>query len=891
MGKLIPYSFCNAKATFSFCKSDFSDLQKGQPVSANTSISKRLCTLLLAFLCSYISINEIYAQTTSNICPATTVNLMTKIDSTSKPVGTVVTWHTSTPATALNRVPDPTSVGAGTYYAAYYDVLVKCFGTTIGPLAVTIVPCTPLNFFNICPATTVDLTSHVDSTDKPVGSFVSWHTDTPATGLNRVLNPTAVSVSRAYYVAYFDPATNCYGATSVAGNVTITSCLGLINLTNTCPAATADLTSHVDSTAKPAGVFVSWHKGTPPATAANKVANPAAVSLAGDYFVVYYDPATVCYGTSFGKVTVSITACNQPPIAQNDIAVTPSGKPVSGNVLTNDKDPEGGVLTVSTTPTTPPSKGSVVLNPDGSYTYTPTPGAVGEDKFCYKVCDVSGKCDTACVVIEILPAVTPDPLANDKPIAIDDNTQTYPSTPVVVKVLANDLDPDGKNTLGKPTLIASTTPKGGTMVVNADSSISYTPAAGFIGTDSFDYIVCDKGLPTKCDTAKVTIEVLPTPPAGNKPPVAIDDANLTVKNTAVSGTVSGNDSDPDAGQSLSFTPIGTLPVSQGVLTLSGTGGYVFTPAAGFVGSISQLYKVCDNGSPILCDTATLVIAITDPANQKVCLLPKAYLQGSLFGIYMPDTLMRDDLRVKGFIPTTSPYPAMGMTGITITNAATTAVIGASSPSGANAIVDWVFVELRSGADSTLVVDSRSALIQRDGDIVDVDGVSSVKFSQANAGDYYVVVRHRNHLGVMSVKTPMSATCTVIDFRRASTPTFNLDATNPVNQSQVVVEQGRALWAGNALYVNTNDGKHSVIFQGTDNDVNVVYQQVINAATNIFISPFYKFKGYYAGDINMNGEVIFQGTTNDVEFIYQNIIKNHPGNLLVQPFFKIREQIP
>lgn len=276
---------------------------------------------------------------------------------------------------------------------------------------------------------------------------------------------------------------------------------------------------------------------------------------------------------------------------------------------------------------------------------------------------------------------------------------------------------------------------------------------------------------------------------------------------------------------------------------------------------------------------------------QVCLLPKAYLQGALFGVLLPDTLMRDDLRTKGFIPTTSPYVAMGMTGLTNANTTTLAVVGPTSPSGVNAIVDWVFVELRSGSDSTLVVDSRAALIQRDGDIVDVDGISAVKFSQAAAGNYYVVVRHRNHLGVMSVKTPLSGTCTTIDFRKASTPTFNLDATNPVNQSQVVVEQGRALWAGNALYVNTSDGKHNVIFQGTDNDVNVIYQQVINANSNLLITPYYKLKGYYAGDINMNGEVIFQGTTNDVEFIYQNVIKNHSGNTLVQPFFKIREQIP
>jgi len=417
------------------------------------------------------------------------------------------------------------------------------------------------------------------------------------------------------------------------------------------------------------------------------------------------------------------------------------------------------------------------------------------------------------------------------------------------------------------------------VVYNADGTVTYTPTNGFTGKDSFTYKICDTGTPQLCDTATVDVEVLPTPPAGNKPPVAVDDANLTPKNTPVSGTVAANDSDPDAGQTLSFSPIGTVPG----LTLNPNGTYSYTPTTDFVGTVTQKYKVCDNGSPSLCDTATLVIAVTDP--EKVCLLPQVYLQGSLYGVTLPDVLMRDDLRVKGLIPTSSPYPAMGMTGITNANTTTSAVVGATSPSGANAIVDWVFVELRSGSDSTLVVDSRSALLQRDGDIVDVDGVSSVKFSQANAGTYYVVVKHRNHLGVMSKKTALNSTCSVIDFRKASTPTFTFSS-SAINQAQVVVEQGRAMWAGNALYTNTLDSRKEVIFQGSDNDVNVIYQQVLGATSNFFGSPFFKLQGYYAGDINMNGEVIFQG-----KFIYNNVIKNHPGNTFVQPFFKIREQIP
>ena len=137
---------------------------------------------------------------------------------------------------------------------------------------------------------------------------------------------------------------------------------------------------------------------------------------------------------------------------------------------------------------------------------------------------------------------------------------------------------------------------------------------------------------------------------------------------------------------------------------------------------------------------------------------------------------------------------------------------------------------------------------------------------------------------MSSKLTLNSSCSSIDFRMPITPTFTINTTS-INQAQVDVLQGKAMWAGNALYDN------QVIYQGTLNDINVIYQEVINAPNNILISPSYKLKGYYHGDINMSGEVIFQGTANDVEFIYQNITKNHPGNTLKLNYFKIKEQLP
>ncbi|TDB61103.1 Ig-like domain-containing protein, partial [Arundinibacter roseus] len=517
-------------------------------------------------------------------------------------------------------------------------------------------------------------------------------------------------------------------------------------------------------------------------------------------------------------------------------------------------------------------------------TYTPDPGFVGEDVFCYAASDGIAS-DTACVAVTVQPNPTP---ANDSPLALNDNTQTTEGTPLSVNVLANDVDPDG-DALQNPTVVQA--PANGTASVNADGTILYTPDPGFVGTDTLTYRVCDTGTPSLCDSAQVIVQVLPAPvdPAANQAPIAVDDANTTTVNTPVTGTVAANDSDPD-GDALTFA--GLTNPANGTLTVNADGSYVYTPAADFIGSDVFTYTVCDNGTPSLCDTATVFITVT-PVAGKVALLPKVYLQGALFGVFLPDTLMRDDLRLKNLIPTTSPYPDMGLIGITSANVANITVVNASTTSTNNSIVDWVFVELRSALDSTLVLDSRSALVQRDGDIVEVDGLSAITFDSAVPGSYYVVVRHRNHLGVMSASPiALSTATTVVDFRKAATPTFNLNAASAVNIPQVPVQQGVALWAGNALYLNTLDSMREVIFQGPDNDVNVIYQQVINSPANaLFKSPFFNLKGYYNGDINMNGETIFQGTGNDVEFIYQNVQKNHEGNTLKQPFFKIKEQTP
>jgi len=184
------------------------------------------------------------------------------------------------------------------------------------------------------------------------------------------------------------------------------------------------------------------------------------------------------------------------------------------------------------------------------------------------------------------------------------------------------------------------------------------------------------------------------------------------------------------------------------------------------------------------------------------------------------------------------------------------------------------------------VDSRAALIQRDGDIVDTDGVSPVLFTQVGPGSYHVSIRHRNHLGIMSASAlTLAPTTTVVDFRTNAATAFKRTA-SATDQAQVAVSQGFAMWSGNAILDN------KVAYQGTSNDVEALYQAVINAPGNAsFRVPTFKLRGYFATDLNLDGEATFAGSGNDVEFIYMNIINNHPGNVLRSSIFSITEQQP
>ena len=167
--------------------------------------------------------------------------------------------------------------------------------------------------------------------------------------------------------------------------------------------------------------------------------------------------------------TVNLTIDNtqEPPVAVDDAATTAEDTAVTINVLANDSDPDGALVPGTVTIAGQPANGSVVVNADGTVTYTPDANYNGADSFSYTVTDDEGNVSNVATV-----NLTIDN-TQEPPVAVDDSVSTAEDTPVTIAILGNDSDPDG--TLDPSTVSIVAGPSNGTLVVNADGSVDYTP--------------------------------------------------------------------------------------------------------------------------------------------------------------------------------------------------------------------------------------------------------------------------------------------------------------------------------------------------------------------------------------------------------------------------------
>lgn len=392
-------------------------------------------------------------------------------------------------------------------------------------------------------------------------------------------------------------------------------------------------------------ITVSPKRGTASVSGNNIIYTPSSNFSGNDtlvYSITENSAATCVANASSDTALVVITVTNQTPTAVADSKSILTCQTAVVNLITNDTDPENGVLTVNIV--TGPASGTLVNNNDGTVSYTPatnfvTPGSV---TFTYTVTDngVPAKTSSAATVtISIASATNNAPVANT-----DIADPSVNGEDVFVSILDNDTDADG-NEFSIPTLAITTNPLHGIASILSNGMIFYTPTADFTGKDSLIYRVYDIVQDGSCvsatglsDTAKVIFTMVTV-----NSTVAVNDEISTWVNKAASGSFLTNDFDPQGNYPLTFNGIflpntvlpklatslqtsgsytlsgtkldGTTSANAGSISVNAAGTFTFTPASGFVGVVNLYYAIQDAATTDNAkDTALISITVVPLPN-------------------------------------------------------------------------------------------------------------------------------------------------------------------------------------------------------------------------------------------------------------------------------------
>ncbi len=249
----------------------------------------------------------------------------------------------------------------------------------------------------------------------------------------------------------------------------------------------------------------------------------------------------------------------------------------SSGVLSFDSDSNGQTLTA--TVSTKPTHGTLALNSDGSFTYTPNSGYYGTDSFTYVASDgltTSSPVTVGLKVAALLPVTHTDYYTTAAGHALSANAASG--------VQANDSDPNGLAM--KTTLVSGGGPAHGTLTLNTDGSFVYTPTSGYAGTDSFKYIATDSVGSSSTTTVNLTMSA--SAPTGNADTYSAT-AGKALSISAASGVLA-NDVDNNG---LALSAKVTTTPTHGTVTLDANGSFIYTPNAGFVGTDTFKYTPSD----------------------------------------------------------------------------------------------------------------------------------------------------------------------------------------------------------------------------------------------------------------------------------------------------------
>ncbi|MGE4409963.1 MAG: beta strand repeat-containing protein [Sphingobium sp.] len=489
----------------------------------------------------------------------------------------------------------------------------------------------------------------------------------------------------------------------------------------------------------------------------------------------YVGPDSYSYTVTSGGVTetttVTVTVENAPPAPLPEQESTPEDTPLLGNVLDNDSDPDGDPLSVTQfvvngethapgETASIPGVGTIVIQADGSYVFTPVADWNGTvPTVTYTVSDGNdGGSRSSTLDIKVTPVVDIAP----------DAIVTHAGDPVVTPVLDNDSFENGDAE------ISSVTQGGhGTVVANPDGTITYTPEPGYVGPDSYSYTVTSGGV-TETTTVTVTVE--------NAPPAPLPEQESTPEDTPLLGNVLDNDSDPD-GDPLSVTQFvvngethapgetASIP-GVGTIVIQADGSYVFTPVADWNGTVPTVTYTVSDGNDGGSRSSTLDIEVTpvedaprtvgtlaDQADEDAGTVTSVDVSGGFTDVDLGDSL---SYSATGLPAGLTIDPVTGVISGTIDNSASqsgttgnpagsyTVVVTATDESGASVTqqFDWTVTNpapealpdmnsvTEDGAD--LVVSAADGVIQSGGNAAsadsDPDGDALIVTHVAASGD-------------------------------------------------------------------------------------------------------------------------------------------------------------
>jgi endonuclease I len=242
--------------------------------------------------------------------------------------------------------------------------------------------------------------------------------------------------------------------------------------------------------------------------------------------------------------------------------------------------------------------GEIVDNRNGTLSYFPPEGFIGEDSFSYKLCvpGSENRCSSAVVTINIGDAGAP--MAEDDTYETDEGNEFR-----INNYLSNDILLDNAGIIE-----VQNEDTNGTVILEDDGSITYIPSEGFSGKDTFIYTICDSDEEPECASAMITMNVI-----DQGSPVANDDIIVVDMNTSVFtiNTLLNNDELTDDAVISSIDGSN----SQGTVVLNEDGSISYRPEAGLVGEDTFNYSICDDDQPnATCSTGKVTVTLIDPVS-------------------------------------------------------------------------------------------------------------------------------------------------------------------------------------------------------------------------------------------------------------------------------------